>query len=247
MKLRVFDDPRALAFAAARHAAKEIRCAIAERGTARILASASESQVEFLGALVREPAVPWSEVELFQVDEYAGLATTHPASIRKFLFDHLIHPAQVGRYHMLDGENGCERVCRDIGQHLAAQPVDIAFAAIGDNGRLGVHEPPADFNSETPYSLMRLDEGFRRQRVNDGAFGSLADVPFQAISLSVRQLLKARVITCCGSRACSAEAVKRIVEGPPLTPSSILRSHADATLYLEVQSAALLAVKPDVE
>jgi glucosamine-6-phosphate deaminase len=249
MNLRLFPDKNALGRAAAHQAAALIRRAIAERGTARILAATGGSQFEFLAALVQEPGVAWGEVEMFHLDEYVGLGVDHPASFRRYLFERFIHPTRIGRYHLLDGEHDAERTCRDIGRDLSAAPVDVAFAGIGENGHLAFNDPPADFATERPYLIVRLDEACRRQQVGEGWFATLDDVPGQAISISVRQLLKAKSIVCCVPDTRKAEAVRRCLEGPisPLAPASILRTHPDATIYLDASSAALLAAAPALE
>jgi glucosamine-6-phosphate deaminase len=242
----VFPDSKALARAAAAEAAQLIRTTIAARGMARILAATGASQIEFLDALVREPGVAWGEVEMFHLDEYVGLPLEHPASFRRYLVERFIQPVRLGRYHLLNGELDPERVCREEGAHLAAAPIDVAFAGIGENCHLAFNDPPADFATERPYLTVRLDEACRRQQVGEGWFTNVADVPERAISISVRQLLKARTIISVVPDARKAEAVRRAVEGvvTPLAPASILRTHPDAALYLDRASASRLAHPP---
>ena len=248
-RLRVFRDSVSLGKAAAIHAADLIRRAIAEKGTARILAATGGSQFTFLEALVQQPDIAWSEVEMFHLDEYVGLSADHPASFRKYLRERFISKTGIGRHHLLDGEHDPEGICRIEGELLAAKPVDVAFAGIGENGHLAFNDPPADFQTEKPYLIVQLDERCRRQQVGEGWFKTIAEVPERAISISIRQLLKAKTIVCCVPDARKAEAVKLCLEGPvsPLAPSSILRTHHDATVYLDQYSAALLAQKPAVE
>jgi glucosamine-6-phosphate deaminase len=249
MKIRLFDNKVALGSAAAAHAASMIRRAIAERGKARILAATGNSQLEFLEALTAERDIAWGEVEMFHLDEYVGLSIEHPASFRKYLFERLINKVRVGRYHLLDGEHDPERTCREEGEALRSAPIDVAFGGIGENGHLAFNDPPADFATEKPYLIVRLDEACRRQQVGEGWFKTLADVPDRAISISVRQFMKAHTIICAVPDSRKAEAVKRCLEGPisPLAPSSILRTHPDATVYLDRHSAALLTEKPEME
>lgn len=242
MKVEVHEDRIASGRAAARRAAELIRAAIAARGKARILVATGNSQLAFLEALTAEADVNWSEVEMFHLDEYVGLSAEHPASFRKYLFDRFINKTRVGRYHLLDAEKDAERTCREEGAALAAAPIDVAFAGIGENGHLAFNDPPADFQTERPYLIVRLDEGCRRQQVGEGWFPTLADVPEQAISISVRQLLKATAILCIVPEARKAEAVRRCLEGAvsPLAPASILQTHPEATVYLDRESAGLL-------
>jgi glucosamine-6-phosphate deaminase len=243
MQVNVYPTAAETAASAAVDAAARIRAALAERGRARIIAATGASQLEFLARLVREPDVDWRRVEMFHLDEYVGLPATHPASFRKYLLERLIRPAGIVDYHLLDGEADPARVCREIGEALAQAPVDVAFAGIGENGHLAFNDPPADFETEEPYLIVRLDEACRRQQVGEGWFASAADVPSTAISMSVRQLLKARAIVCVVPDARKPEAVRACLEGPitPMAPASILRTHNDVTVYLDHDSASLLS------
>jgi glucosamine-6-phosphate deaminase len=240
--LRRLDDPAALAAAAAHDAAVRIREAIVSRGRARIVAATGASQVAFLERLVAEPGIDWLLVELFHLDEYIGLPVDHPASFRKYLLDRLIRPAGIARYHLLDGERNPEEVCRQIGARLGKEPVDVAFAGIGENGHLAFNDPPADFDTEEPYLIVRLDERCRRQQVGEGWFDSIDDVPATAITMSIRQLLSARAIVCVVPDRRKAEAVRGAAEGPvdPMVPASALQGHPDVSIYLDRESASLL-------
>ena len=129
-----------------------------------------------------------------------------------------------------------------MGALLARSPIDVAFVGIGENGHLAFNDPPADFETEEPYLVVELDEACRRQQLGEGWFASLDDVPRRAISMSIRQILKAREILCIVPDARKAKAVSECLEGAvsPLHPSSILQSHPATTVYLDRDSAALL-------
>ena len=245
MEIKTYTDRASMSRAAAAHAAATLEDAIATRGTARIIAATGASQFDFLDALTASPGVDWSSVEMFHLDEYVGLPATHPASFRRYLRERLIEKTGIRRYHLLDGENHPARAADEVGCVLASAPIDVAFVGIGENGHLAFNDPPADFETEQPYVLVTLDAACRQQQVGEGWFASLEDVPTQAISMSVRQILKAREIICVVPDARKAEAVKRCVEGDvsPMAPASILRMHANTTLYLDAESAAFLAPK----
>ena len=240
--LRRLNDPAELAAAAAHDAAVRIREAIVNRGRARIIAATGASQIAFLERLVAEPGIDWLLVELFHLDEYIGLPIEHPASFRKYLLERLIRPAGIARYHLLNAERDPEAVCRSVGARLAKEPVDVAFAGIGENGHLAFNDPPADFETAEPYLIVRLDERCRRQQVGEGWFASLEDVPETAISMSIHQIMSARAIVCVVPDQRKAEAVRGSIEGPvdPAVPASILQRHPDATIYLDRESASLL-------
>jgi glucosamine-6-phosphate deaminase len=245
MELKIFNDKISLGRAAAQAAAAAIRRAVAERGHARIIAATGASQFEFLEALTAAPDLDWSRVEMFHLDEYVGLPVTHLASFRKYLLERLINRVGLTNYHLLDGEADPQEVCERVGALLSAAPVDVAFVGIGENGHLAFNDPPADFEAEAPYLVVALDEACRRQQVGEGWFASLDDVPTHAISMSIRQILKARKIICIVPDARKAGAVKACLEGEvsPLAPASILQTHAATTIFLDAASASLLAAE----
>ena len=228
--------------AAAAHAADALRKCLRENRHARIVAATGASQIDFLESLTATPGIDWSRVEMFHLDEYIGLSINHPASFRRYLLERLINKAGVGRYHLLNGEQDPITVIVDVGSALTADPIDLAFVGIGENGHLAFNDPPADFTTEEPYLIATLDAACRRQQVGEGWFASIEDVPAQAISMSVRQIMKSREIIAIVPDARKAAAVKACVEGAvsPLTPASILQTHPNTTLYLDDASAALL-------
>jgi glucosamine-6-phosphate deaminase len=243
MLLRVFDDKISLGKAAASQAAAAIRSAIAERGTARVVAASAASQFEFLEALTATPGILWKQVELFHLDEYIGLPMTHPASFCKFLQERLIAKTGITNYHLLDGSKDPADVIRSVGKAISSSPIDVAFLGIGENGHIAFNDPPADFDTEEAYIIVALDNACRLQQVGEGWFKNLDEVPKQAVSMSVRQVLKAKEILAVVPDARKAPAIKACFDGEisPMAPSSILRNHANATVYLDRQSSALLS------
>jgi glucosamine-6-phosphate deaminase len=244
MLIRVFDDRVSLGQAAAEQAAAAIRRAIAEHGQARIIAATAASQLEFLEALTKAPGIDWSKVEAFHLDEYIGLPVTHPGSFRKMLLEQLVQKTGIANYHLLDGDAADPaEVVRRASKDLASKPVDIAFLGIGENGHIAFNDPPADFETEEPYIIVNLDEACRQQQVGEAWFADISQVPKRAISMSARQILKAREILAVVPGPRKAQAVKLCMEGTisPMAPASILRKHPNATVYLDQASASLLS------
>ena len=243
MVIKCFNDKLEMARVAAEQAATILRQTVQAEGKARLIAATGASQFEFLEVLTSLPGIDWQQVEMFHLDEYIGLPASHPASFRRFLQERLIQKIGITRYHLLDGEQDPTRVMRRTGEALLSDPIDVAFVGIGENGHLAFNDPPADFESEVPYLVVNLDEACRRQQLGEGWFDALDDVPKRAISMSVRQILKAKRILCIVPDARKAVAVKACFEGEisPLAPASILRTHADTTVYLDSHSAALLS------
>lgn len=245
MILKIFPDKLALSRAAAEQAATAIRNAIDARGHARIVAATGTSQIPFLEKLTAAKGIDWARVEMFHLDEYVGLPITHPASFRKYLLERLIHKTGIEKYHLLDGSTDARKAARQAGEALSTAPVDAAFVGIGENGHVAFNDPPADFETEEPYLVVELDEACRQQQVGEGWFADIAEVPRQAISMSVRQILKAREIICVVPDRRKAEAVKRCLEGEIslMAPASILRKHGATTVYLDKESASLLSTE----
>jgi glucosamine-6-phosphate deaminase len=241
--VKVFEDKVSLSRAAAGLAAAVIRRTIVDHGSARIVAATGASQIGFLQELTKAEGIEWGRVEMFHLDEYVGLPITHPASFRKYLLERLINKVGIRRYHLLDGTNDAGEVARRVGNAIRSSPIDVAFVGIGENGHLAFNDPPADFETEEPYLVVRLDEACRRQQVGEGWFGDLSEVPREAISMSVRQILKAEEIICVVPDARKAQAVKMCFEGEinPMAPASILRTHPNTTAYLDRDSARLLS------
>jgi len=242
LDIKIFRNKRELGRAAAEQAAATVRRAISQNGAARIIAATGASQFDFLDELTAMPDIDWRRLEMFHLDEYVGLPITHPASFRKYLLERLINKVGIVRHHLLDGDREPAGVIAEVTAELRKAPIDVAFVGIGENGHLAFNDPPADFETEESYIVVQLDEACRRQQMGEGWFKSLADVPRTAISMTVRQILRAKEIICVVPDARKAEAVERCLQGEisPLAPASILRTHPHATVYLDTDSAALL-------
>jgi glucosamine-6-phosphate deaminase len=245
VQINISEDKNSLAKAASGHAARTLRKVLQEQSTVRLIAAAGASQFEFLDLLTAAPSIDWSRVEMFHLDEYVGLPITHPASFRKYLLERLIHKTKIKVYHLLNGEGDPNESALQVGKEISAAPIDLAFVGIGENSHLAFNDPPADFQTESPYILVELDEACRRQQLNEGWFPTLADVPKRAISMTVKQVLKSKEIIAIVPDLRKAHAVKACLQAEisPLHPASILRRHPDTTLYLDKNSASLLGTQ----
>jgi glucosamine-6-phosphate deaminase len=243
LQTRVFPDKASLGEAAAAEAASALRDTLARQRRACVVAATGASQFEFLEELVRAPDVDWRRTVFFHLDEYVGLPATHPASFRRYLKERLADRIHPGAFHFIEGDRpDPEAEARRVGELIRGCEIDLAFVGIGENGHLAFNDPPADFATEEPYIVVRLDEACRRQQLGEGWFPSLEDVPRRAISMSIRQIMKARRILCVVPDARKAKAVRDTLTGEvsPWRPASALQRHAAATVYLDVDSAALL-------
>ncbi|MEX0643146.1 MAG: glucosamine-6-phosphate deaminase [Pirellulales bacterium] len=248
MKTSIMTDKVQMGKAAAAAGAKLIRDSIAARGAANIIVATGASQFEMLAALAAEPDVAWNRVTGFHLDEYVGLPITHPASFRGYLWQRFVSrlPLPLCQFHYLDAERDPHTECRRVSDLIRQHPIDVAFVGIGENGHLAFNDPPANFDTEEPYLVVDLDEACRRQQLGEGWFPTFADVPRQAISMSVRQIMKSRAIICTVPDERKAAAVRGAVEGEvtPNVPASILQKHEQATIYLDAPAASQLRGRP---
>lgn len=242
MKIEVFPDKKLLAQSAATDAANALRQALKESGSARIIAATGAAQFDFLELLTQTSGIDWSKVEMFHLDEYIGIPADHPASFRKFLLERLINKTGISRYHLLDGDRDPQQVIAAVSAEIRKAPIDIAFVGIGENGHLAFNDPPADFETDEAYIVVDLDQACRRQQMGEGWFKSMDEVPRRAISMTVRQVLKAKQILAIVPDTRKAPAIAKCfgAEISSMAPASILRTHPHTVLYLDQNSAALL-------
>ncbi|HLV35774.1 MAG TPA: glucosamine-6-phosphate deaminase [Spirillospora sp.] len=241
---RVYNDKIKLGEAAAEHVANCIQDAIREREQARVIFATGASQYEFLAALVgKKDSLDWSRVTAFHLDEYLGLPEDHPASFRRYLRERLFDRLPFGAVHLLDGTAPDPQAEADRYSALLAEgPVDLACIGIGENGHLAFNDPPADFETSALVHIVTLDEACRQQQVGEGHFATFADVPTQALSLSIPAILRAKRISCVVPDRRKAAAVLCALEGPitPDCPASALRQHGHTLLFLDRESASNL-------
>jgi glucosamine-6-phosphate deaminase len=244
MTIDVSDTKQQMGAKAAAWGAQRIRAALQQRGSANIIVATGASQFEMLSALVAEPDINWNKVTGFHLDEYAGMPLTHPASFRLYLWQRFVSrlPLPMKTFHFVDAETDPAGECQRLGRIIRDHPIDVAFIGIGENGHVAFNDPPADFETEQPYIVVNLDEACRKQQLGEGWFPTLNDVPTQAISMSVRQIMKSQAVVCTVPDQRKAEAVRNAAKGPitPQVPASILQRHENLNLYLDRPAASLL-------
>ena len=229
--------------AAGAEAARLIRKAISEKGTANIILATGASQFATLEQLVLEKDIAWDKVTMFHLDEYIGLPVSHPASFRKYLQERFLAKVpSLQAVFLINGEKDAAAECIRLGSAITTHTVDLALVGIGENGHLAFNDPPADFDSTQPYIVVSLDDNCRKQQLGEGWFNALEEVPLQAISMSVQQIMQSKHIICSVPDSRKAVAVKNTVMLPVsnLYPASILQKHPSCQLYLDSAAAALL-------
>jgi glucosamine-6-phosphate deaminase len=244
LKTLIFPDRAAMGAAAAQAAANALRSTLAQQGEARIIVASAPSQDEVLTTLAKAEGIDWSCVTVFHMDEYVGLNDRHPASFRAYQKAHFLQLVTPKVFHGIRGE--AEDLQAEIERYTALfneKPIDLVCMGIGENGHIAFNDPPvANFNDPATIKVVELDVACRQQQVNDGCFPDFESVPKHALSLTCPALLSAKVVVCTVPTERKAAAVKATLTGPIATacPASILRTHPNASLFLDADAAGLL-------
>ncbi len=243
MFISISKDSKEAGIKAGKKAAFFIREAIQSKGSTTIILATGSSQFETLKQLTNEEGIDWTKVMMFHLDEYIGLPSSNKASFRKYLKERFVEKVpELKSVNFINGETDAKQECARLQELLRKSQVDVALVGIGENGHLAFNDPPADFETDQSYLIVNLDEQCRQQQVNEGWFNSIEEVPKQAISMSINQIMLSQQIICTVPGKRKAEAVKDTLEKPVsnLHPASILRNHTDCYLYLDEESSALL-------
>jgi len=244
MEKFIYKTKQEMGAAAAAAAARAIEKAIKEHGRANIILATGASQFEMLKNLVQAGTVDWPKVTMFHLDEYIAMGADHPASFRKFLKERFVEKVPgLKAVHFVAGDAGDpQQECRRVGSLIAEHPIDAAMVGIGENGHLAFNDPPADFETEEPYLVVELDDKCRKQQLGEGWFETLEQVPRQAISMSIKQIVKSECLIVTVPDRRKAEAVKNALEGKvtPMCPASILQQHGNCKIFMDTEAASLL-------
>lgn len=243
MPVHVFASNEAMGQRAADDLAETLKQVVAGQGRASVILATGNSQLNLMKALRVKTDVPWDKIVLFHMDEYLGMSDRHPASFARYIREKLVDYVHPRTFYPLRGD--APNVQAELERYRAlldAHPADVCVLGIGENGHLAFNDPPADFKTTAVIHIVDLDHKCRMQQVGEGHFPTLDDVPTQALSLTVPALLAANKMLCLVPEARKAEAIKAALEGPvtPDCPASILRTQRHVTMYLDVDSAAML-------
>lgn len=241
MSIVISETPEQLGAAAAKQAGDIVRAAIAAKGKARIVLSTGASQFQFIQSFIKEE-LDWSKVEMFHLDEYVGLPESHIASFRKYLKERFADLVPLGRAHYVNGEGDVAANIAALTAELRSAPIDLSLIGIGENSHIAFNDPPANFDTKEAYIVVDLDDACKNQQVGEGWFATIDDVPKQAISMTVHQIMQADAIISCVPHKVKANAIKLTMENEltNLVPSTMLKTHANWSLYLDSGSASLL-------
>lgn len=243
LSVHIFDTREEMGKVAAEDAARRINAIIAKNGVANVVFAAAPSQNDLIENLLKAD-IDWSKVRAFHQDEYVGISAEEPAGFGNFLDRAIFKKVHFKELHyLLCCADEAEEKCKAYAQLLRKYPIDLIFLGIGENGHLAFNDPAvADFNDPKMVKIVELDDVCRQQQVNDGCFATLDDVPKQAMTMTMSLIMNIPEAICVVPTIRKANAVYRALCGEVTTacPSSILRNHPNAALYLDKDSASML-------
>lgn len=243
LAVRFYNLEAELTVDAAKIAQEYLQNLLNQQHSATVILATGNSQIKFLEALVALGRIDWSRITLFHLDEYLGIDAEHPASFRRYLQQRVERWVKPAVFHYIQGDTSqpiaeCERYT----QLLLAQPIDLCCLGLGENGHLAFNEPSVAA-SDDPYhvKLVKLEPATRQQQVNQGYFLNVEAVPQYAFTLTIPTICLARKILCLAPGEHKALAVKKMLLSPidKSNPASVLRTQAQATLFLDTDSASL--------
>jgi glucosamine-6-phosphate deaminase len=243
--VRIYSSKSEMGKAAAFDAVQLMRDAISRQGKVRIIVATGNSQLHLITALAADRTLNWKPVEIFHMDEYVGMSSSHPASFAHWVETYLTNVVHPGKVHYLHGDSpNLEENCRRYGALLTSETIDLCFLGFGENGHIAFNDPhAADFSDPLVVKRVTLDEKCRRQQVGEGHFPNVEAVPEVAITLTCPTLMNARNLICCVPESRKAGAVRDALQGPLSVscPASLIVTHPGATIYLDPESAAYLS------
>jgi glucosamine-6-phosphate deaminase len=244
MAVEVHPSSQAAGTAAAHAAAKALIELAQAQDDVGVIFATGASQFETLNELTRIPHLPWAQILGFHMDEYVDIASGHPASFRRYLRERLSGKVSMKEFFEIDGSApDPEKTSSDYADKLRSASPQLCFLGIGENGHLAFNDPPvADFADPLDAKVVQLDPVCRQQQMAEGWFNSVDLVPERAITLTIPTLFRVPrlIVSVPGSR--KARIVRRAFEEPISTscPATILRTHPNATVYLDAESASEL-------
>jgi glucosamine-6-phosphate deaminase len=244
LKVEVHPSGKAAGVAAARAAGH----ALVELGRSRdsigVIFATGASQLDTLEALTKIANLPWNKVSGFHLDEYIGISGNHFASFQRYLREKLTDKVPMKEFFAIDGcVPDIDKACQEYVSKLRSADPQLCLLGIGENGHLAFNDPPvANFSDDVDIKVVQLDDQCRQQQTAEGWFSSVEQVPESAITLTIPALFRVPKLILSVPGARKAKIIRRTFEDPVSTecPATILRTHPDATIYLDPESASEL-------
>lgn len=236
-KVFVYDDYEGLS-----QKAFEVMEEVVKQGKVTLGLATGSSPVGLYKRLVEahKDGLSFKDVQSFNLDEYVGLSKNHDQSYYHFMFEHLFKHVDfnLDNVHLPKGEGSLEEVTAEYESMLSQNPQDLQLLGIGSNGHIGFNEPGTSFDSTV--HVIRLKEETRQD--NARFFNTIDEVPHFAITMGIKDILRAKKILLVASGKNKAMAIKEMLEGKIRedVPCTILQNHPDVVVVLDKEAASLI-------
>lgn len=189
----------------------------------------------------RENGTSYKEVVSVNLDEYVGLTADHDQSYAYFMYENLFKNIDIDlkNTNLPSGSaSDLQAECDRYNALLANYQQDVQVLGLGSNGHIGFNEPNTPFDSVT--HLVDLTENTIKD--NSRLFASIDEVPRQALSMGIKNIMNAKSILVVVSGKNKAAAVRGMVKGEvtPALPASVLQLHPFVTVICDKDAASLL-------
>ncbi len=189
----------------------------------------------------RENGTSYKDVVSVNLDEYVGLTADHDQSYAYFMYENLFKNIDIDlkNTNLPSGSaSDLQAECDRYNALLANYQQDVQVLGLGSNGHIGFNEPNTPFDSVT--HLVDLTKNTIKD--NSRLFASIDEVPRQALSMGIKNIMNAKSILVVVSGKNKATAVRGMVKGEvtPALPASVLQLHPFVTVICDKDAASLL-------
>lgn len=226
-----------------KRAAKEFIDVIQKNPEAILGLATGSSPIELYKNLVQaysNEEISFKNVKTFNLDEYVNIDKNHPQSYFTFMNQNLFSEIDINmnNVNIPAGVGNLEEICKDYNKKLEENVRDIQILGIGTNGHIAFNEPGTKFTQIT--HITQLAE----QTINDNTrfFDKKEDVPTQAISMGLSNIMDSKKIVLIATGKNKASAIKQMIEGKQTEelPASILQNHKDVLILIDEEAASKL-------
>ena len=244
LDVNIYASNKEMGQAAAKAIADDLCDLLSKKSEINVMFAAAPSQNTTLEALLDDKRVDWTRINGFHMDEYVGISADKTQSFRNYLNTHIFSRKPFKSVNLMNADGpDAEKAAADYAKLLKESGLDLIVMGIGESGHIAFNDPPeARFDEPKLAKVIELEDVSRMQQVHDGCFKTLDEVPKQAITVTIPAFAAASILHCVVPGPTKSKAVKATLDGPisEACPASILRTHANAHLYLDKDSAALL-------
>lgn len=239
MEIRIFKDIEKLNVEAAKYFIETIQ---KEKNPVLGLATGS-TPIGMYKELIKsyqQGEISFVNTTTYNLDEYVGLDATHEQSYRYFMTENLFKHVNINpdNTHVPNGLGDSEKSCREYNQLLDDTQIDIQILGIGSNGHIAFNEPG------TPFSAVTHVVNLTETSISDNSrfFESIDEVPKQAITMGLSNIMKAKKIILIALGENKAEAIRKLVQEDPNenTPCTILKNHPNVVILLDHAASSKL-------